>query len=373
MMEKTALIHCDTYEREKVQESIDRIFELCGGIDQIIKPGMRVMIKLNLLMKRAPERATTTHPEVAYAIAHAVQKAGGLPVFADSPGGPFTKVMLSGVYDTCGISAVAKELGCALNEDFSVMERYFETGVVARKLDLIGALDQVDALITVGKLKTHGYTTMTGCVKNLYGLVPGTTKVEYHARYPRVDVFSHMLVDICACVKPCFAILDAVEGMEGEGPSGGKPRKIGALIGGRNAHAVDCVGAQLIGLAREQVPTLKAAMSRNLVGEVEIVGDPKEPLMISDFDIPMKLKKSNWLNLMDKLPQALRPRPIFTHRKCDGCGTCARVCPGKAITMDEHRRPQVDLQACIRCFCCQELCPHTDIEVKRSSVLKWLK
>ena len=372
-MKNVALIHCDTYERQQVQESIDAIFDLCGGIDQFIKPGMRVMIKLNLLMKRTPDRATTTHPEVAYAIACAVKRAGGIPVFADSPGGPFTKGMLSGVYDTCGISAVATETDCILNDDFSVMQRYFEAGVVARKLDLIGALEHVDALITVGKLKTHGYTTMTGCVKNLYGLVPGTTKVEYHARYPKVDTFSNMLVDICEYVKPCFAILDAVEGMEGEGPSGGKPRKIGALIGGVNAHAVDCVGAELIGLTCEQVPTLKAASKRNLIGEFEVVGDSKEPLMISDFDIPMKLNKSNWLNLMDKIPQSLRPRPVFTHQKCDGCGTCARVCPGKAITMDEHRRPLVDLQACIRCFCCQELCPHTDIEVKRNWLVKWLK
>ena len=372
-MEKAAVIHCTSYDRECVQRSVDELFRLCGGIGQIIKPGMRVMIKLNLLMKRAPERATTTHPEVARAIAIAVQQAGAIPVFADSPGGPFIKGMLSGVYETCGITAVSKETGCPLNEDFSVTQRYFKEGITARKLDLIGALDHVDAIITVGKLKTHGYTTMTGCVKNLYGLVPGTTKVEYHARYPKVDAFSHMLVDIHECVKPCFAILDAIEGMEGEGPSGGKPRKIGALVGGCNAHVVDCIGARLISIERNLVPTLKAAWNRSLIPDYELLGDPVEPLVIPDFDVPMKLKRTNWLNLMDKLPQVIRPRPVFTHQNCDGCGTCARVCPGKAITMDAQRKPQVDLTACIRCFCCQELCPKTDIEVKRSPILKWLK
>ena len=372
-MEKVALMHCPEYAREDVQRAVDSIFALCGGIEQIIKPGMRVLIKLNLLMKRVPERATTTHPEVARAIAVAVQSAGGIPVFADSPGGPFAKGMLTGVYETCGIAGVAQEIGCELNGDFSTTQRYTPDGVAARQLDLIGVLDHVDAVISVGKLKTHGYTTMTGCVKNLYGLVPGTTKVEYHARYPKVELFSQMLVDICDCVKPCFSILDAIEGMEGEGPSGGRPRKIGALVGGCNPHLVDVVGARLIGLAPERVTTLAAAQSRGLLTAYTLVGDPIETLVLSDFDIPMNLKKTNWLRLLDKLPQALRPRPVFTHRLCDGCGTCARVCPGKAIHMDENRRPQVDLNACIRCFCCQELCPKTDIEVKRNPLLKWLK
>lgn len=372
-MERAALIHCETYEREAAQRAVDALFAYCGGMDRFVKPGMRVMIKLNLLMKRTPDRATTTHPEVARAIALAIQRAGGIPVFADSPGGPFSKAMLAGVYETCGIASVAKETGCAINDDFSVTQRYYEAGVSARKLDLIGALDRVDAVITVGKLKTHGYTTMTGCVKNLFGLVPGTTKVEYHARYPKIEAFSHMLVDICECVKPCFAILDAIEGMEGEGPSGGRPRRIGALIASTNAHVVDCIGAQLIGIDPMQVTTLKAAEERNLIPAFELSGDALEPLVIRDFDVPMKLRKTNWLSLLDKLPQAFRPRPVFTHQKCDGCGTCMRACPGKAITMDEYRRPRVNLSACIRCFCCQELCPKTDIEVRRSPVLKWLK
>ena len=372
-MERVAVIHCSEYERQDVQRAVDTAFELSGGIESMIRPGMRVLIKLNLLMKRAPERATTTHPEVARAVACAVMKAGAIPIFADSPGGPFTKGMLTGVYEACGITKAAGEIGCALNWDFSVTKRFYTEGVAAKHLDLLGVLDQVDAVISVGKLKTHGYTTMTGCVKNLYGLVPGTTKVEYHARYPKADVFSDMLVDLYECVKPCFSILDAIEGMEGEGPSGGRPRRIGALIAGRNAHAVDATGAKVIGLDPARVSTLAAAEKRGLIGAYECVGDPIEPLVLRDFDIPMGLKKTNWLRLVDKLPQRLRPRPVFTHRQCDGCGTCVRVCPGKAIRLGQNKRPYVDLKMCIRCFCCQELCPKTDIEVNRTILSRWIK
>lgn len=368
-----ALRRCAEYEKDAVQAAVDAIFDACGGVESVVKPGQRVLIKVNLLMKRKPEQATTTHPAVARAIVCAVQRAGGIPILADSPGGPYTRGMLSGVYEACGMKAVAEETGCALNDDFSVMSRYYPEGHAARHLDLIGVLDHADVLITVGKLKTHGFTTMTGCVKNLYGLVPGTTKVEYHSRFPNAKVFSQMLLDICGCAKPDFAILDGIVGMEGEGPSGGRPRAIGALIGGRNPHAVDAVAARLIGLRPEQVTTLEAAIQRGILPEYDVVGDDIEPMIIRDFDIPMKLRRGSWVAIMNRMPQRFRPRPVFTHKKCDGCGTCARVCPAKAIKMDDKRRPHVDVKTCIRCYCCQELCPKNDVEVRRNPIFALLK
>ncbi len=370
---KVGLKSCPDYELAHVQQAVDALFELCGGIESIVKPGQRVLVKVNLLMKRKPEQATTTHPEVARAIVKAVQRAGGVPILADSPGGPYTKGMLSGVYEACGMKDVAEETGCVLNDDFSTTVHYDEHAQVAKHLDLIGLVDKVDAIITVGKLKTHGFTTMTGSVKNLYGLVPGTTKVEYHARYPKAELFSQMLLDICAHVKPCFAIIDGVVGMEGEGPSGGKPRTIGALIGGGNAHAVDAVAAQLIGLKKQQVTTLEAAMQRGVLPDYDVVGDALEPMILRDFDIPMKMRRGSWVALMNKLPQVLRPRPVFTHKRCDGCATCVRACPAKAIALDDRRLPQVDVNKCIRCYCCQELCPKTDIVVRRNPIFALLK
>ena len=181
-----------------------------------------------------------------------------------------------------------------------------------------------------------------------------------------------MLVDLCACVKPSFALLDAIEGMEGEGPSGGRPRTIGALVGGGNPHQVDEVGAALIGLSPDEVSTLRAAKQRGLLTPYACVGDPMEPLVLRDFDIPMRSRRRGWVNMVNRLPQAFRPRPVFTHRRCDGGGTCVRACPAKAIALDERRRPQVDLGKCIRCYCCQELCPRTDVEVSRNPLVSLL-
>ena len=364
---------CADYEAERVQAAVDELFELCGGIARVVKPGQRVLIKANLLMKRAPEQATTAHPALVRAVVRAVQRAGGAPVIADSPGGPFTRGMLLGVYETCGMRAVAQETGCELNDDFSVTTRYYEAGVAAKHLDVIGLLDRVDAVISVGKLKTHGLTTMTGCVKNLFGLVPGTTKVEYHARYPQADVFSEMLVDLCACVKPCFSVLDAIDCMEGEGPSGGRPRRVGALLGGCDPHQVDLAAASLIDLAPEEVTTLAAAQRRGLLSPLETAGNDLSALAVRDFDIPMRFARRGWASMVSKLPQALRPRPVFTHKRCDGCGTCVRACPARAIALDEKRRPRVDVSRCIRCYCCQELCPKTDVRIRRIPLVRLLR
>lgn len=373
-MQKVSLASCSSYSTLEIERATAAIFEPYGGIEAIIKPGQRVLIKANLLMRRLPEAATTTHPEVIRALVKQVQSAGAHAVIADSPGGPYTRAHLQSVYDTCGMAKVASETGCELNDDFSSDVCIYPEGRVAKKLDIIGAARKADAIITVGKLKTHGLTTMTGCVKNLYGLVPGTVKVEYHARYTKLQMFCEMLLDTCTFAAPVFSVLDAVEAMEGEGPSGGRARNVGALIGGLNPHAVDALGARLIGLTCEQVPTLALAKARGIELEADIVGADVASLIQKDFDIPMlRSKRMGWIQLLDKVPHVFRPRPIFMHKACNRCGMCVRSCPVHAIMMNEKGLPKADYNACIRCFCCQELCPKTDIAVRRNPLIRMLR
>ena len=63
-----ALRACPDYDEARVQEAIDGLFARCGGVGRFVKPGQRVLVKVNLLMKRKPDQATTTHPAVAAAI-----------------------------------------------------------------------------------------------------------------------------------------------------------------------------------------------------------------------------------------------------------------------------------------------------------------
>ena len=129
----------------------------------------------------------------------------------------------------------AENAGAVLNEDFEQVTVYEEKSVVLRQMQICRYLTQADAVIDCAKLKTHGLTQYTGAVKNLYGCVPGTVKVEYHFRMPALKDFSQMLVDLCEHIRPVVSLIDAVEAMEGDGPSGGTMRKMNCLIASSSA------------------------------------------------------------------------------------------------------------------------------------------
>jgi uncharacterized protein (DUF362 family) len=88
-MEQVSIVKCDNYQQRQVYESLSKSIRLLGGMERFVKPGMRVLLKCNLLMRKKPEEAATTHPEVVAAAARLVKEAGGHPIIADSPGGTY--------------------------------------------------------------------------------------------------------------------------------------------------------------------------------------------------------------------------------------------------------------------------------------------
>ncbi|MDA8442501.1 MAG: DUF362 domain-containing protein [Peptococcaceae bacterium] len=368
-----SLIKCPDYDYSQVEQAVRQAVDSVGGIAKFVAPGQRVLLKINLLMKKQPDEAVTTHPSVLEAMVRLVQGAGGIPVIADSPGGPFSVRALKSVYTAAGIVDVAERTGAELNWDVGEVTVPCPDGKVAKSLTITNFCHQADVVISLAKLKTHGMTTMTGAVKVLFGVIPGLNKAEYHLKMPNVENFAEMLVDIAELVKPKLSIMDAIVGMEGDGPSAGTPRKIGAILASENSYALDVVAAAIIGLKPEQVPTIVAARKRGLTSaleELETVGCTWEELYIKDYKVPHGFP----LNFLDgKVPpfiknaaiNRLRPKPLFVHAKCLGCGDCVRSCPPEALVLDANKRPVVDLDKCIRCFCCQELCPHKAVEIKR--------
>jgi len=345
-----------------------------GGMSAFVKPGQKVLLKVNLLMKKRPEEAVTTHPSVVEAVARLVQEAGGIPIIGDSPGGPYTVSALQAIYTRSGLREVAKRTGAILNEDVGQTTIQYPEGKLAKSLTVTNCVLDADVVIPLSKLKTHGMMTFTGAVKILFGVIPGLLKAEYHLKMFKVHDFADLLVDIATWVRPTLSIMDGVVGMEGAGPSAGKPRNIGALILSADPFALDVVATDLIGLKPEKVPTIMAARVRGLTSrldELQLKGDSRSLWRIQDFLIP-KAVSPNFLDMVP-LPRnvkmfvlnRVRPRPIFEHETCVGCSDCVNNCPPKAITMNENQRPIVDLEACVRCFCCQELCPHQAVKLFR--------
>lgn len=372
-----ALVKCDDYNPARVDKALERALGLVGGMADLIKPGMRVLVKCNMVMRKSPDAAATTHPEVARAVCAAVRALGATPIIGDSPGGPLSATLLKSYYSGTGLAEAAQRSGAELSLDTAQGFRACPEGVELKRMDITNMANSADAVISCSKLKTHGMTLMTGCVKNLFGCVPGTTKVEYHARFNQLSRFSNMLVDIERCVRPVISVLDAVDGMEGEGPSGGTPRHIGALLVSRDAHALDSVGARLIGLEPKDVCTLARAMERGLLdlNKVEVVGDSVGDIAVRDYVYPhaaRDIKLYSTTPIIGRFINAVTmPHPAYDKSKCVKCGICARSCPAKAIELAPY--PKADLSKCIRCFCCQELCPQHAVEVKKSIMRHFIR
>lgn len=375
-----ALSACDCYDTKLLESILREHFEELGITSEVFA-GKRVAIKPNLIMKKPPEYAATTSPELLDALLKILDECACESVtIAESSGGPYTTQSLEASYKVCGLAEVVRTHNAVLNYDTSFRELDAPSGRIVKKLDIISPICDADIVISLPRLKTHSLTGMSGAVKNYFGVVPGLEKFELHARFPDYNDFSAMLVDLCTLIHErayTINILDAVIGMEGNGPTGGKPRKIGCILTSRSAFKLDAIARELINAG--DVLTVNEANRRGLApssaSEVNVLGDDYKHFIVRDFKRPDSRKHGTIAMLQTFsggiIGEYFRPRPIVGN-DCVGCGECERSCPKKAITMcgkDGKRRPRIDLESCIRCFCCQELCPRHTIKVKKRGVV----
>ena len=376
-----SIIKCTQYVFDACLAALRAVLAPIDGLGWV-KPGMRIAVKANLVTMLKPEAAATTHPVLLCALAELLRERGASAVIGDSPGGLYNAAYLAGVYRATGVNA-AERYGAVLNQDFSQAIAEHPDAMVMKSFQYTAWLDRCDGIIDFCKLKSHGMMCMSAATKNLFGTIPGTMKPEYHFRYPNHMDFARMLVDLAEYWKPQLTIVDAVVGMEGNGPTAGTPKPIGCLIAGASPHRVDLVCAKILGLRREQVPTLQAALERGLIPEsvdgLALSGDP-EAFVVPDFvRIETKsgvLFQNSFHGVLGRIatPFMLRhiaSRPRVNKPECVGCRKCAEICPAKAIVMKKHR-PVIDRRACIRCFCCQEFCPKGAMKVARPPLARLL-
>jgi len=369
-----SLVPCTSYEPEECAGALEAVLAPLGGLDWV-RPGMRIVIKVNLVSAMKPEEAATTHPALLCALIGMLKSRGASVVIGDSPGGLYNAAHVNHVYDAAGMRE-CESCGAELNRDFGQAEAHFPDAVMARTFQYTSYLDSADAIIDFCKLKSHGMMGMSNAAKNLFGTIPGTMKPEYHYRFPDPDNFADMLVDLNEYFMPRLAICDAVVGMEGNGPTMGTPRKLGFIGASLSTHKLDLVCAGILGLKKDDVPTLRAAYRRGLIPasaeELSVSGSP-DKFAVADFQAPVAQGPVTFAakfhgpfaELMGCIAKsALTCRPQVKKSLCVGCSKCASICPAKAITMTD-RLPVIDRKKCIHCFCCQEFCPKGAMQVHR--------
>lgn len=380
---------CADYNIDNVRNALKRAIENIGGLQKYIKPGMKVAVKPNLIMKKRPEEAATTHPAVVRAVCEMAQEIvaadkGGEVIIVESPGGIYSERALKGLYQVCGISEALKDTGVKLNFDVSDVEINIKEGMYLKKASIIKPLADADFIINIPKLKTHGQMAYTGAVKNMFGAVPGVLKTEYHFKMPRYDQFANALIDIFLAVKPGLNVMDAVIGMEGQGPTAGNPKHIGAILVSDNAFELDFAALTLVNANPRHVPVIKEAIKRNLcpgnLDDIEIATSTNtninmEDLKVKNFNMPQMdaLRTLDFLNnsLFRFITGKIGSRPVFVHEICRGCAECINSCPVGIIKLI-NGKPRADRSRCINCFCCQELCPANAVHIKRPALVDLL-
>lgn len=377
MKTSVGLIKCSSYEPGELRQAVRRAVDLIGGMAKFVRPGEKILLKPNLLAARQPDRAITTHPEVMRAMIGLVREAGAVPFIGDSPGGAVRGV--ERVWIETGMKAVSEQEGVKLIN--------FETaGLVEKNIDhpdiktihVSKYALEIDGIINMPKLKTHGLEIFTGAVKNLYGCVPGLRKGEYHRLAPHPDDFGRLLGEIYLLFKSKirFTLIDGVYGMEGNGPSSGDIRKLEMILAGSDGLALDTMIVHLLGFKPDNIETIKYLRKRgageSAISNIELSGDSADNFKLSGFKFP-----STWhINMVphfiiDILGKFIWVKPMIVPELCKNCMMCVDSCPVKAIKkVGRGGRPEVEAARCISCLCCHELCPYKSIELDKSFLAK---
>lgn len=379
-MDKVYALRCADYGQ--ADKKVAELIEMMGGIEMFVSPGERIVLKTNLLAAAKPEKAVTTHPAVVTALAQMAKNAGANLIIADSPGSgyPYTQRVMERTYRITEMDRVAKNVGIEINFDTSYTIVSNPEGKFFKRFEIITPVHKADAVINLCKLKTHGFMHMTGAVKNIFGVIPGLAKPGYHAKLKEKGHFANMLLDLSNFISPRLSIMDAVIGMEGNGPHNGKQRHLGLILASTSPLALDVVAGEVMGLPRDKNPVLAEAEKRGLspfrIDQIELIGADPSKLRLSDFKLPSTVS-----GLHDRIFSFVQPIlrnafsvfPRVIESECVSCGTCRDACPMHVITVSDKTPAQIDTKNCIRCYCCHEMCPHDAIELHTSRLYRLLK
>jgi len=373
---EVAVVKCGDYaDYERVYRRLKGLLLYLGGMERFVKRGEKVLIKPNLLAGDHPDKAVTTHPSVVAGMVRLVRDAGGIPFIGDSP----CIVKIEGVWGPTGMAEVAERYGVKLVGLSTPADIAVPKGIILKKLVVAREALDADAIISLSKLKTHGYTAFTGAVKNMFGVVPGLLKSDYHLRMPRVDDFAKMLLDIYTAVPARLHVMDAVWAMEGQkGPRGGSPKRVGLLIAGSDGVAVDAIASWVVGIDPHSVLTTRVGDAEDkgigTLKHIKVLGEVLEDVRMTDFEGAKEA-----VGVADRLPAFLfkflrnyvSNKPRIHTKACKLCMTCFKVCPPQAIHRSRgNKRLVIDYNTCIRCYCCLESCPHAAVEIKEGLLTK---
>ena len=368
-----SLVRCAVYELTPLKEAISTALGYLGGLAKFVHPGAKVLLKPNVMMPKPYGFAAGTHPLFLRAVIELFKESGAEVTVGESSAGSqagvtFTKKALQ----LCGVEDVTMQSGVRLvNFDLDQAVRTSIPNPHVSSIPLAKSVLDADLVVSLPKFKTHTYANIiTGAIKNMYGAIPGQVKADYHRFAPKPEDFYTIVRDIYGAINPGLVIFDAVEGMEGNGPSAGTPRHLGLIIASADGVAADAVASELIGVPSMRVLTTRlaaeAGLGRGRMEEIEILGENLAGVAPRHFKLPASTVVNPYLYRF--ILAMTKTIPEIDQDRCTLCKTCADSCPMKAIDLKGNKMV-IDHEACIRCFCCNEVCPEQAIRPRRKNPL----
>ncbi|HEU4683669.1 MAG TPA: DUF362 domain-containing protein [Nitrospira sp.] len=245
------------YQAE-IGDAITRGFKELGVEPEDIR-GKRILLKPNLVETNATAPHINTHPLVLRGAVEAFLRLGAASVLVGE--GPGHRRDSLAVYEESGLANVLTEDRIPFH-DLNYITGYDMPNAgnhsALKTLTFPAVFKEVDWIVSVAKMKTHHWAGATLSMKNLFGVMPGLyygwpKNVLHHAG------IEQSILDINATLKPHFAIVDGIVGMEGDGPIMGDPKRAGVLVMGRNLAAVDATCCRIMGIDPYKVSYLEKA------------------------------------------------------------------------------------------------------------------
>ncbi len=351
----------------EIEKAVEHAIKLIGGINKFIKKGEKVLIKPNVCSEKKFTTGITTHPKVIRAVVKQVLKAGAKPIVGESSiiGHSTMKS-----FEISGIKDALKGLKVKIIDLNTLKSRRVKIPNAIRKKEITvseGAV-KVDRIISIPVLKTHMKTLVSLSLKNMKGIEYGREKTNNH-----MAGLEETIVDLNKRFKPDLSIISGIIGHQGNGPTNGKPIKANLIIAGRDPVAVDTVGTILMGFNPKKVKHIKLAAEQGLgtndIHKIKILGTSLNTAKTNfikpiSYRLPLGTKIKTLRNIIRKVLRKRMPEPYiaFDHDKCRLCLHCKKICPVKAIKL-QNKKMKVDNKKCVLCLCCHEACPYNAIKV----------
>jgi uncharacterized protein (DUF362 family) len=269
----------------KIKEAVAKAVELAiGSPDAIIKPGQKVLIKPNLAFQAPPESFAVVDPRVVEAVVAYFKEnsqAGEIWV-GDNPSLGLHVGRAKPAFAESGMEEAAKRGGAdkiIYFDETEVVEVDIPEAKVFKKAAIFKPVLDADVIINLPKMKVHLAGTVTLSLKNWNGLIPNVHPSDQQQGAHRIDL-GQKFADLYRAVKADLTIVDAIIGMEGQGPHAGTPVEMNMIIAGADMVATDAVSAYVMGFDPMEIPAVRCAGTEGLgeidLNNIEVVGEPAD-------------------------------------------------------------------------------------------------